>query len=96
MARKREIERCYRPDYLSAESLAYRLDLSRSTIDEYVKRGLLPKPVQVGAALRYRWSDVESFIATANGELAPINGNVLSGEEDAFSSGIKNVSASHA
>ena len=96
MARKREIARCYSPDYPSAESLAYRLDLSRSTIDEYVKRGLLPKPVQIGATSRYRWSDVESFIATSNGELAPINQTALSGEEDAFSSGIKNVSSSHA
>ena len=34
----------YPPDYVSAETLAYRLDCSRSTIDAYVRLGLLPKP----------------------------------------------------
>ena len=96
MAKKREIERPYSPAYVSAESLGYILDLSRSTIDDYVRRGLLPKPVKVGSCLRYRFAEVEKFIAASNDELAQINGNALSGEEDAFLTGIKNVSPSHA
>ena len=40
----REDRWCYPPDYVSAETLAYRLDCSRSTIDAYVRLGLLPKP----------------------------------------------------
>ncbi len=35
--RKHETGRPYPPDYVSAETLAYRLDCSRSTIDAYVR-----------------------------------------------------------
>ena len=44
MTRKCEISRTYPPDYVSCETLAYRLDLARSTVDDWVRRGLLPKP----------------------------------------------------
>ena len=40
----REERWSYPPDYVSAETLAYRLDCSRSTIDTYVRSGVLPKP----------------------------------------------------
>jgi hypothetical protein len=42
-------ERPLPPDYVSARTLAYRLDCSRSTIDDYVQR--------------WRWSDIETWIA---------------------------------
>lgn len=35
MPRKREISRPFAPDYVSAETLAYRLDYSRSTVDSH-------------------------------------------------------------
>ena len=46
----------YPPDYVSAETLAYRLDCSRSTIDAYVRSGLLPKP-QMSATFSAGTSD---------------------------------------
>lgn len=96
MTRKREVERPYPPEYLSAESLGHYLDISRSSVDDYVKRGILPKPLRIGGSVRFRRSDVEVAIAESNGELAPTNGTALSIEEDAFSAGIKSVTPSHA
>lgn len=51
--RKHETRRPYPPDYVSAETLAYRLDCSRSTIDAYVREGLLPKPQLIGHLPRW-------------------------------------------
>ena len=45
-------DRNYAPDFVSAETLAYRLDCSRSTIDTYVRLGLLPKPFMLGIPAR--------------------------------------------
>lgn len=50
------------PDYMSRETLAKRLDLPVGAIDQYVKRGLLPRPIKVGDALRFAWRDVDSFL----------------------------------
>ena len=51
----------YPPDYVSAETLAYRLDCSRSTIDAYVRLGLLPKPETIGNLQRWDFDLVESL-----------------------------------
>jgi predicted DNA-binding transcriptional regulator AlpA len=51
--RKHEVERPYPPDYVSAETLGYRLDLSRSTVEAYVRSGLLPKPEMIGNLPRW-------------------------------------------
>ena len=50
------------PDFCSAETLAYRLDCSVTTVHSYVRRGLLPKPLRLGDLVRWRWTQVESFI----------------------------------
>lgn len=50
------------PDFCSAETLAHRLDCSKTTIHGYVRRGLLPKPIRIGELVRWRWTDVETFI----------------------------------
>ncbi len=60
------LNRTYAPDYVSAETLAYRLDCSRSTIDNYVKLGLLPKPENVGNLLRWDFAQVKTFIKESN------------------------------
>lgn len=59
---KSEIQRPYAPDYLSIETLAYRLDCSPSTVRDYVDRGLLPRPTEIGNLVRWRWSDIETHI----------------------------------
>jgi len=67
--RKQSVERPYPPDYVSAETLAYRLDCSRSTIDTYVRDGLLPKPEMVGNHQRWDFALVVSFIKARNNAL---------------------------
>ena len=97
MTRKRDVLRPYPPDYVSAETLGYRLDTSRSTIDDWVKRGLLPQPQTVGTMQRWRWSDVEACIHAANHSLAVASGNGFADEDaDPFSQGAQNVATTHA
>jgi predicted DNA-binding transcriptional regulator AlpA len=83
----------YPPDFVSAETLAYRLDLSRSTIDAYVKAGLLPKPELIGNVQRWEFAAVVAFIRTRNpaSDVVAING--VSPGADAYSVGIKRGTA---
>jgi len=73
--RKSDIERNYAPDFVSRETLAYRLDCSPGLIDDYVTKGLLPRPLSIGNLVRWRWVDVEGFILAeskpSHGELGP-------------------------
>ena len=64
--RSLEDQRSYPPDYVSAETLAYRLDCSRSTIDSYVRLGLLPKPQTIGTLQRWDFGQVKAFIKAQN------------------------------
>ena len=83
--RKREGARPYPPDYVSAETLAYRLDCSRATIDAYVKMGLLPKPEIIGNLPRWDFGEVRAFIKAHN-----IGGSVGAADnEDAYMKGIR-------
>src|SRR5215510_4447054 len=43
MTHKSDVQRSYPPEYVSADTVAYLLDCSRSTLDDYVRRGLLPR-----------------------------------------------------
>lgn len=52
----------YAPDYVSAETLAHRLDCSKTTVHGYVRRGILPRPIKIGELVRWRWVDVEKTI----------------------------------
>jgi excisionase family DNA binding protein len=72
----RDDGRIYPPDYVSAETLAYRLDCSRATIDAYVKEGRLPKPEVIGNLIRWDFSEVRAFIKALNAgnDLAIRNG----------------------
>jgi predicted DNA-binding transcriptional regulator AlpA len=93
---KREVVRPYPPDFVSAETLAYRLDIGRSTVDDWVKVGLLPQPLTVGTRQRWRWSDVEAAITAANHPLAREGANGSAEENDPFSQGAQNVATAHA
>lgn len=57
-----KISRPYAPDFVSAETLAHRLDCAVSTVHAYVQRGLLPKPIKLGNLTRWRWAEVEQHI----------------------------------
>lgn len=93
--RKHQVERAFPPDYVSAETLAYRLDCSRSTVDDYVRRGLLPTPRIIGNLQRWRWSEIEAWIANqgaARDQL--LSPNADADEDDPYSLGVKRVTAS--
>jgi predicted DNA-binding transcriptional regulator AlpA len=61
--RKWERQRPYAPDFVSADTLAYRLDCSVRTVEDYVRAKLLPAPVKIGNLVRWCWSDIEQHIA---------------------------------
>lgn len=54
--------RSYAPDFVSADTLAYRLDCSTATIDVYVRDGRLPKPQRIGNLVRWDFDEVRRFI----------------------------------
>jgi predicted DNA-binding transcriptional regulator AlpA len=55
--------------YLSRATLAATLDIAESTVDDFVKRGILPKPVKLSTGcVRWSWRDVEKAITARKGE----------------------------
>lgn len=84
--RKHTVDRPFPPDYVSADTLAYRLDCSRSTIDAYVRDGFLPKPEIFGSLQRWDFAAVVSYIKARNNALAqPV-------EQDVYLKGIRRAS----
>ena len=83
-----EDHRNYPPDYVSAETLAYRLDCSRSTIDAYVRLGLLPKPFMLGNLVRWDFAVVRDYIKGLS------VGNARCEGEDEFMKALDNGKAS--
>lgn len=48
------------PSYLSRSSLARELDCSESTVDEMVRRGVIPPPLRLSSGcVRWRWADID-------------------------------------
>ncbi|MBJ7532795.1 hypothetical protein JDN40_01500 [Rhodomicrobium vannielii ATCC 17100] len=83
-----ENARPYPPDYVSAETLAYRLDCSRSTIDAYVRLGLLPKPETIGNLQRWDFGQVKAFIKAQNADIKAGN-RPETDEEDVYLKGLR-------
>jgi excisionase family DNA binding protein len=74
----------YPPDYVSADTLAYRLDCSRATIDAYVKEGRLPKPAMIGNLVRWDFTEVRAFIKAQNARSHSISNGVLHDPADPY------------
>ena len=54
-----------RPAYLTRSTRSHKLDCAESTVDELVKRGVLPKPFRLsGGCVRWRWTDIEVAIGS--------------------------------
>lgn len=49
--------------YVGSATLCQMLDISESTLWEWVRKGLLPRPVKIGVSSRWKWADVEKKIA---------------------------------
>lgn len=51
--------------YVSKSSLATALEISESTVDEMVRRGVLPRPVKLSSGcVRWRWASVDMALAS--------------------------------
>ena len=67
------------PDYCTRETLAKRLELKPGAIDQLVTRGILPAPVMIGDALRWKWATVEQAL---EGTRRGMDSARLSGNDD--------------
>ena len=68
MGERRAIQGARPPSFVSKATLAAELDLSETAVDTYVKRGLLPRPVQIGGSVRWPWEEVVAALkAQASG-----------------------------
>jgi predicted DNA-binding transcriptional regulator AlpA len=56
------------PAYPSKSSLARELDCAESTIDELVRKGILPKPLRLtGGCVRWCWQEVTIALSSLRG-----------------------------
>ena len=59
------------PSYLSRSTLASELDVSESTVDEMVRRGVLPRPLRLSSGcVRWSWQAVEQALASLGGTVS--------------------------
>ena len=73
------------PAYVSRSTLAHELDCAESTVDELVKRGVLPKPLHLSSGcVRWCWDDVVLALAS-------LKEGADASEDDPFMERIKNV-----
>jgi predicted DNA-binding transcriptional regulator AlpA len=73
--------------YLSCASLARELDVSETTVNEMVRRGVLPKPYKLSAGcVRWRWSEVEAALASLKPGTHPAPDPYLAGAQNATNS----------
>ena len=76
------------PSYLSKASLASMLDVSESTVDAMVKRGVLPKPLRLSEGC-VRWC--RDDVVTAMASLKPAERSPGSTDGDPYIRGVRNV-----
>ena len=72
------------PAYLSRGSLARELDMAESTVDEMVRRGILPKPLKLSSGcVRWSWEAVERSLASLSGASKDGGDPYMRGAKDA-------------
>ena len=60
------VQRTYPPDYVSAETLAYRLDCRAEAIELLMRKGVLPRPEMIGGLRRWDFAKVRAAIESQN------------------------------
>jgi predicted DNA-binding transcriptional regulator AlpA len=50
------------PAYCRIDTLARELDVSETTVRDYVNRGLLPRPRKIGRCALWKWAEVEAML----------------------------------
>jgi predicted DNA-binding transcriptional regulator AlpA len=79
-------ERDRPPAFPSRSTLAHELDCAESTIDDMVKRGVLPRPLQLSSGcVRWCWADVETALSSLKA------GASTATESDPYLTGAKNA-----
>src|SRR5262245_43879938 len=64
-SRVREGRRVMVPSYPDRKTVAREFDCSESTVDEMVKRGVLPPPIKLSSGcVRWDWADIQRAIAS--------------------------------
>jgi predicted DNA-binding transcriptional regulator AlpA len=77
-----------RPAYPGKARMAVELDCAESTVDELVKRGVLPPPIKLSTGcVRWCWADVETALAS----LKDAQKLPDSGISDPYLRGVRNV-----
>lgn len=60
---------------LTRAELADELSIAESTVNEFVRRGVLPKPVYLSSGcVRWRWSSVDAALAAREGVTQDVPG----------------------
>jgi predicted DNA-binding transcriptional regulator AlpA len=58
--------------YLTKAALAVELMIGESTVDDYVRRGLLPSPIRISpSCVRWRWATVDEVLRASEPSLRP-------------------------
>lgn len=74
------------PAYVSRATLAAELDIAESTIDDLVRRGVLPRPIRLSSGcVRWCWETVRMSLASlapAVNDAAPVD-PYIRGAQDA-------------
>lgn len=72
------------PSYLSRATLARELDVCESTVDEMVRRGVLPKPLRLSSGcVRWCWQEVQiALVALRGGAETSISDPFLAGAQN--------------
>jgi hypothetical protein len=60
--RKVDVKRPYPPEFVSARTLAYLMDISERSLEDDLKRGFLPPPIYIGNKRRWWWPDVVKYL----------------------------------
>ena len=75
---------------ISRKELAARLDMAESTVDEMVKRGVLPKPIRLLGCVRWICDEVVSAVTSLrDAQRAPASPESTDG--DPYMRGARNV-----
>lgn len=67
--------RSYPPDYVSVETLAYRLDCTVAEIEVLLRSGGLPAPMQIAGLRRWDFGLVRATIDAQNARLVRLGRN---------------------
>jgi len=71
------------PSFMSRKELAWELSVSESTVDELVRRGVIPPPARLTpGCVRWSWTAVESALA---------NLTAAKDDSDPFMTGARNA-----